>query len=219
MDKWQQIINYSTMTAEWAQVLIGAVALVWGWKYLLQHKRKVLLERRFDSVKLILQLYYEVEMLTADIFRKVDFKEAEKYRSNFDGHPLKKFAPTHYECQSIMTEYWKVRSEIISKFSQINVHLEVIQDEAIEGMHKSAQSKYINIFATIKDLYVYLEFILAQYKETDSVELKGVIREATLSIKEDLPKSFYDFDSKHISGYHLLIKDIRTRLRNRYFLD
>lgn len=58
------------MTAEWAQVLIGAVALVWGWKYLSQHKRKVKLERDYRFAEKMIQLLHEMDALMSELFNE-----------------------------------------------------------------------------------------------------------------------------------------------------
>ncbi|WBL42403.1 hypothetical protein PBT90_20375 [Algoriphagus halophytocola] len=50
MDRWQELINYLNMIAEWIQVIFTGVGLILAFGYLRQHAKKVRLERSYSLV-------------------------------------------------------------------------------------------------------------------------------------------------------------------------
>lgn len=70
MEKWQELINYMNMTAEWLQVIIAGFALYTGLNYLEDHRKKIKEERKIQLIMELKKDLYLLRKLATRFYKK-----------------------------------------------------------------------------------------------------------------------------------------------------
>lgn len=153
MERWQELISYLNMTAEWAQVLIGAAALGFGAFEIRRHREKVKLERNSQLSEKIIQNLYNIENSLQEIFNS---NISTKFLINDEENSIKydipkEFVNLYLKLEHLNNSILLKEREIFQMFSQLSVWADFLKDKKTSSYIESLRTQIIFLNLRIRE--------------------------------------------------------------------
>lgn len=229
MNRWQEIIYYFDMTAEWIQVIFAGFALFLAWDYLKQHKKKAQLDRNADLATSIIKNLYSLQRILQEIYNKPGNLTGLAFFNQLKIDDVPEEIQWVYGDLAIIFSRQEQRAmEVDNLVAEISTSCDFIkkwdsyrslEDRKIINLAYSLRASLVLIRSRINFNFETVQSISKFQLEDEFPTKKDRLRRLAEIKKEYrifIPKSYFDKEFRELKEFRECWEEMKTYLKTNY---